>query len=342
MLLGLLLAAQSWLSYSIRGEPIAWSRSLAVWLTWALLWTALTPIALGLAARFPLDRPLRLSRILLHVCAGALLASVNLALFAVVAPWVGAMNLEPTWWTTFSRLMATAFLLNMPMYWLLVGSLKALRIAQAVRQREHATLRLEAQLAEARLETLRAQLRPHFLFNALNTVAVLMREDVSVAERVLLRLSDLLRATLEKDEAHQVALRDEVALLEAYLTIEQMRYGDRLSYHIQIAPDALTAQVPRMVLQTLVENAVEHGIAKRRAPGRIEIAAECQGDRLSLSVADDGPGLDPDVSEGIGLSNTRSRLALLYGGQHRFELNPAPGGGLLVSMQIPLRESSAQ
>ncbi|MBK8285913.1 MAG: histidine kinase [Ahniella sp.] len=152
------------------------------------------------------------------------------------------------------------------------------------RERQQQALELQAQLAEARLQTLRAQIKPHFLFNALNTVAVLMKEDVALAERALLSVCGLLRATLSADDSHQIPLRDELALVEAYLSVEQLRLGERLSYRVSAEPETLSAQVPPMVLQTLVENAVEHGIAPRRAPGRIEVTATRSESGLCLIV----------------------------------------------------------
>lgn len=335
-LLGLLLAAQAWLSYSIRNEPIAWTRSLAVWLSWACFWAILTPVALRLVERFPIERPWWWQRLLVHLVASVVLASLNLALFAVVAPWVGAQNAEATWWATFSRLMGTAFLLNLPVYWLMIGASQAVRAAKMARERQQQALALQAQLAEARLQTLRAQIKPHFLFNALNTVAVLMQEDVALAERVLLRVCELLRSTFSADDSHQIPLRDELALVEAYLSIEQLRLGERMSYRVSAEPETLSAQVPPMVLQTLVENAVEHGIAPRRAPGRIEVTATRAESGLCLVVADNGLGLATEASEGIGLRNIRTRLALLYGDRQRLVLEPAAGGGLVARIDLPM------
>lgn len=335
-LLGLLLAAQAWLSYAIRNEPIAWTRSLAVWLSWAGFWALLTPVALRLVERFPIERRSWWWRLIVHLIASVVLASLNLALFAVVAPWVGAQNVEATWWATFSRLMGTAFLLNLPVYWLMIGASQAVRAAKVAREREKQTLALQAQLAEARLQALRAQIKPHFLFNALNTVAVLMKEDVALAEHVLLRVCELLRSTLSADDSHQIPLRDELALVEAYLSVEQLRLGERLSYQVSAEPETLSAPVPPLVLQTLVENAVEHGIAPRRAPGCIEVTAARVESGLRLIVSDNGLGMADAATEGIGLRNIRTRLALLYGDRQRLELQPAAEGRLVARIDIPM------
>ena len=177
-LAGLLLATQAWFAGAVRGEPIAWGRTLAIWLAWAYAWALLTPLALALATRFPIVLPRRWQAAAVHAVSGGALAALNLALFAAVAPLVGAISAGPTWAATFSRLLATTFLLNLPVYWLLVGAAHALRAARRAAEHQVRQARLESQLADARLVALRAQLEPHFLFNALNTVAVLMREDV--------------------------------------------------------------------------------------------------------------------------------------------------------------------
>lgn len=332
----LLLATQAYFSGAIRGDAVAWSRSLAIWLAWAYVWALLTPVILWLAARFPLERPRLATALGVHAASSAALVAIDLALYAAVAPWVGALSAGPTWVATYSRLLGTTFFLGLPVYWILVGAMQAVRLARAARERERRASRLEAQLAEARLAALRAQLQPHFLFNALNSVSVLMHEDVEAADRVLVQLSGLLRRALESSAAPEVPLYEEMAFLEAYLAIEQVRFEDRLRYRVEIAPEVLDARVPSLILQPLVENAVRHGLGTSPAPCRIEIAAERRNGSLHLSVRDDGPGISPGAAEGVGLSNTRSRLQLLYGDAHSFYLATAPGGGLLVTLAIPL------
>ncbi len=323
-LCGALLAAQAFVSAAMRGEPIGWARPLAIWLAWAWLWALLTPAILRLTARHPFGRSNMLRTLAVHVSASIVAVAINLGLFALVAPLVGAASWAGSWSATFLRLVGSIFLLDLPAYWLLVI------LAETIRLR-----RLEAQLSEARLLALKAQLQPHFLFNALNTVSVLMREDVDAAEDVLVRLSALLRRTLDSSAKHEVPLREELAVLEAYLEIERVRFADRLAYRIDVAPDAEDTAVPPLILQPLVENAVRHGIARRVSPGRIEIAVTRRGGRVRMSVRDDGPGIDAGAREGVGLANTRARLEQLYGSRHSFEVTNAPGGGALVAMEIP-------
>lgn len=332
----LVFALQAWLAGTMRNEPVALVHTLSVWLAWASAWALATPAALALVQRFPLA-PARLGRhITVHAVAGAALALAQLALFAAAAPYVGSRNAEPTWLATYQKLIGTTFLLNWPVYWAIVGASQALATSRSARERERTALKLEAQLAEAKLANLRAQLEPHFLFNALNTVAVLMRNDVDSAERVLVQLSTLLRRTLDASDMQKVTLHEEIEILEAYLAIEQARFADRLTYRIDAAPDTLDASVPSLILQPLVENAVKHGLAGRAAAGHIEVVARRDAERLCLSVRDDGRGLTPGVVDGVGLSNTRSRLALLYGDRHILQLDPAEGGGVVVTLDLPL------
>lgn len=336
-LVAMLLAAQAWFAAHERGEALAWARASIVWLSWAATWAALTPVALWLAARFPLERPRLLPALAVHAGASPACALASLALFALAAPSIGAAHAEPTWLATFSRLLGTTFLLNLPVYWLIVGAAQVGRLVQTARENDRRQLLLEAQLADARLQALRTQLQPHFLFNALNTISVLMHEDVDFADRILLQLSALLRRSLDSGEAYEIGLGEEVAFLESYLEIEQARFGGRLSYGIRVPDELMDARVPNLILQPLVENALRHGLAPRARPGRIEIRARRRGHDLQLSVQDDGLGLPHGTTERVGLSNTRARLSLMYPGTHHFALRDAPGGGVIAEISLPLR-----
>jgi NO-binding membrane sensor protein with MHYT domain/two-component sensor histidine kinase len=202
---------------------------------------------------------------------------------------------------------------------------------------------LESQLMQARLDALRAQLNPHFLFNALNTVAMLIRRTANDdALRAVVSLSEVLRRALAGQTSQEIPLREELALVEHYLQVEQLRFRDRLSVRVNVEPEVLDAQVPGLVLQPLVENAVRHGVARRAGSGRVEISARRAAGTLLLQVADNGPGF-PDgwettASGRVGLANTRERLNRLYGGATHFEARNDPGGGAIVSIAIPYRE----
>lgn len=332
-LVALLLAGQAWVAAQVRGEPLAFARAGAIWIVWAAVWAALTPIALHLSGRFPLQRTKLFRAIAVHGVASVVCALANIAIFAAAAPFVGATQLEPTWLGTFSRLLGTTFLLNVPVYWLVVAAAQLERLARTAREKD----RLEAQLADARLQALRAQLQPHFLFNALNTISVLMHENVESAERILLQLSALLRRSLDDADAHEVTLGEEIGFVESYLEIERARFGDRLDYRILVPDEAREARVPTLVLQPLVENALHHGIAARAGPGRVDVSAQRDGDMLRLVVRDDGGGFTHAASERVGLANTRARLRLLYAGRQRFDVRNADGGGVVAEIELPWR-----
>ncbi len=338
-LVAMLLAGQAWFAAQVRGEPLAWARASAIWLAWAATWAALTPIALHLAARFPLQRSRVLGALAVHGAASAICALLNLAVFALAAPIIGATQAESTWLGTFSRLLGTTFLLNLPVYWLIIAAAQVERLVRIAREKDRRQLRLEAQLADARLQALRTQLQPHFLFNALNTISVLMHEDVDAADRILLQLSALLRRALDSSDAHEVTLGEEIGFLENYLEIEQARFGGRLSYRVIADDRVLDARVPNLILQPLVENALRHGLATRAGPGRVEIKAERHGDFLRLCVRDDGRGLPSATTERVGLANTRARLRLLYADRQRFEIRNSEDGGVIAEIELPWRTS---
>src|SRR5690349_6487011 len=211
----------------------------------------------------------------------------------------------------------------------------ATSFSRATEEREQ----LEARLARAQLQSLRLQLHPHFLFNTLNTVTALIGTDRHAAERVISGLSELLRMSLSSASEQEVSLARELELLAHYIEIQQIRFQDRLTVSFRIDPDARYALVPNLMLQPLVENAIRHGIAPRAAPGHVIVTAARRGNRLELSVVDDGVGekASRDHRDGVGLGNTRARLLSLYGSDHRFEAGGATAGGFAVRIEIPYR-----
>jgi two-component system, LytTR family, sensor kinase len=214
-----------------------------------------------------------------------------------------------------------------------------------VRRRERDRAAAEATVAarEARLHALATEMRPHFLFNALNDIALLVRTDPRRAEEMIVQLADLLRLTLDVGARREQPLADELHHLEQYLALQQMRFGDRLTIHRCVEPEVLDALVPPMLLQPLAENALAHGIEPKPGPGTLEITARRDGPDLVLTVRDDGAGLPALATrrERTGLANTRTRLALLYTGAHALSLEPAPDGGTIVTVRLPFRRAVA-
>lgn len=293
------------------------------------LWIPLTVLALWLSSRFPLGRPFP-TALPVHLAALAVAVFGRIYVVRELDEWLGCYPALPP----ASELVLTNGQLHAFTYLLLTGVGHALHYASQHRRRE-------ADLARAQVAALRAQMRPHFLFNALNTIAAVVPEDPARAERMIVSLGTLLRRSLERGEAHQVPLRTELELARCYLEIEQARYGDRVRASFDVNPEVADALVPPLVVQPLVENAVRHGLVPRAEGGHVRISAKRRGDRLRLVVADDGVGLPAGdrPAEGIGLGNTRSRLRAGYGSRHRFTVAPRPGGGVEVTVEVPLRRS---
>ncbi|MGQ0646369.1 MAG: sensor histidine kinase [Gemmatimonadaceae bacterium] len=229
------------------------------------------------------------------------------------------------------------------LYFTVLGTVNGIYALMEAREREAQAARLNAQLAEARLQALRMQLNPHFLFNSLNAVTVLIRDgNTRLAAPMLELLSDVLRQVLRTDRGHEVPLSEEIQVTERYLAIEQIRFSDRLRPGFDVAPGIASALVPSLLLQPLVENALRHGIAKRTDAGRVQVTARRVGDELHLTVEDDGPGLsEEEIREGVGLSNIRERLQTMYGSRASLVLMPLPGGGTRVTVTLPYAEAGA-
>jgi len=319
------LAAQGYLSDRYRGGPSRPSEPVLHALSTCSIWKLLTPVCLWLVARVPLSRR-RVGRFLaVHIPASIALAMVHTTLF--VAAW-GYLS-SPEAPTILGSVLLAFVHFDLAVYWIIVGGVLAAGYYVKYRDRE-------AQLARAELHALKTQLRPHFLFNTLNTISSLVREEPLKAEAMLSRLGDLLRITLRDHQADEVRLADELAFVDGYLEIEQARFGDRLRVARHIDPAALDAVVPHLVLQPLVENAVRHGVGPRLAGGTVELRAERRGSTLALEVRDDGVGAAA-FAEGVGIANTRARLAHLYGAEHRFAVSSSPGTGFSLAIEIPYR-----
>ena len=315
--------------YAVNVRSFLANRCLEQW-TCALF----APVLFWLVERFPLTA--RTWRRHVPVLAAAVSASIFLK-YAIMMPlyrlWAGDWG-NGYWLAVLDDFVPVSF-----DFWAIIGVAHALRYYHAVAERERVAAELKTQLVQARLDALRGQLHPHFLFNTLNAAATLMHEDVDAADRMLSRLGELLRATLDR-RSTEIPLYEELELTERYLAIMRDRFSDRL--RIECAADASVrnALVPTFLLQPLVENAIEHGIARRPGPGRIGITARRENGVLELAVADDGPGLAEygSAPSGTGLSNTRARLEHLYGTASAFVLEPVTGGGTRSIVRIPYHE----
>ncbi|HYG62905.1 MAG TPA: histidine kinase [Thermoanaerobaculia bacterium] len=345
VVIGLVEVVRGYTLAYLGGEPQTWWHVfVSTFPFWGCLGFLLAPLV-PVIHRFPLELRRWRRSLAIHLAIGLPFG----VLCAVVAPLIADLlhrgYLQPPI-RYFLRLFHWTAVPGFYSYAALVAILSALDSHRRYVEEERAAARLavraselEASLAQSRLETLRMQLNPHFLFNTLNATSVLaLKGERDKVAAMLTRLSDLLRAVLESS-AQVVPLADELALLERYLEIERVRFGDRLTVVVEADPAVLEAEVPGLVLQPLAENAVRHGISRQPGPGRLEVRAKAGGGRMVIEVRDSGPGFGgaEGGARGLGLANTRERLAQLYGGAAVLELLDAPGGGGLVRLELPLR-----
>lgn len=322
----------------------------------AVIWAALTPLVVTFARRYPVRREHRLRTLGWHLVAAVgfvlLHAAADAGLAGLLALLAGT---EPFWRLVFWKVLRYGFQMNMLVYALVAGLVLYIDYERRLARGEQQAAALKAQLVAARLAGLERQLRPHFLFNALNTVSGLMGADAATGRRVVRRLGELLRAGLEGPPGQRIPLRRELDLARAYLDIEQIRFEDRLRVTIEVEPsraerreETLAFPVPALILQPLVENAVTHGVAKLEDGGSIRILAELENEELILKVEDDGPGLAASAQEpggfGVGLASTRERLEALYGerAEGYLHLEPVNPRGARVRLSLPLRQGVPQ
>jgi len=314
---------------------------LTHWMPWAFL----TPIMIWAASAYPIEknawrRNLRLHLLLCVAFVGGL-------------GWIGYWAGPPPYFASLSHEFEqmkehNPFYLNLlcltfqlPTFLAVTGVAHALHFYQSAKNKERHEAELEARLAQARLQALRMQLNPHFLFNTLNSISSLIDVNPKAADEMIGQLSDLLRATLRATNRQEVSLREEIEFMDSYLAIQKQRFGSRLNVDKVIDPQTLHAQVPILILQPLVENAIIHGIEPRSTPGQISIQAAIEGKHLLLRIADNGPGLSSALPQGgIGLKNTVARLKELYGPNAQFHAGEQARGGFQVEIRIPWNTSS--
>lgn len=339
---GLFFSTQAYFHAKLYERPVPWRQALLSNLPDWYIWAAFSLLIGWLSRRFPLEKGRLAASLAVHIPASLLIAWVSLAL-AVSALFVFVIDPGSNfrWWPVMKRNVAMSYHWWLLVYWVILGAYQGFDYHRRLRDREKRAAQLEAQLVQAQLQALKMQLHPHFLFNTLNSISALLHRDLELADRMIARLGDFLRLTLDNSGAQEVTLQKELEFLKCYLEIERVRFQDRLTVSYNVAPETLDALVPNLVWQPIVENAIRHAVAPRAGHGRIAISAQLKGDTLQLQVQDDGPGLaaiqNPNGSfgKGLGLANTRERLRQLYGSNHRFELCSEPGHGLLVTMGIP-------
>lgn len=323
------------LTMQFADETLTWTEAFRRGVLSAWLWIPCSLFLLWLVERFPIERG-RVARSI------SVLTAATIAVIVFRAVTIYACNPILGWYATtprFSDVLVTSVLNNSLLAWLNIGVGHALLFAQRAYDTRRQAEQLEARLAETRLDALRAQLDPHFLFNALNSIAETIHRDPGAADRMLVGLGELLRSSLERRETRTVALDEELRLLRHYLQIEQVRLGDRLVVAWDVEGDLDDARVPPLLLQPLAENAIRHAIATKIAPGRLVVRAWREGDALWLAIRDDGGAAHSQepIRQGVGLSNIRARLDLLYGDDAMLALDRQADGGTEARVRLPLQ-----
>lgn len=351
-LFGLFYFSQGLTQRLVSHDSTPWWRYLVAWLLGVYIWALLTPAILWLGRKFPIERRNWLRQAALHLGLGAGFSVLELILEDALYQGI---HLLPSASTNFRDVVARSLvrgfhggILN---YWIVLGLQWGVLYYQRYRERSQEILQiqlrtseLQSQLVSAQLNALKMQLQPHFLFNTLNAITVLVRQQRSLdAEQMLGHLSDLLRGVLEDVDAQEVSLHRELEYLQLYLSIEQVRFADRLRVEISVDSATQEAAVPQLILQPLVENAIRHGIGRSSSAGWILIRATTIDGRVEVRVQDDGPGLSASASgddQGIGLANTRARLHQLYGEDATLEIENGRDRGAIVTMRFPFRRPS--
>ncbi|HKP93781.1 MAG TPA: histidine kinase [Chthoniobacterales bacterium] len=308
------------------------------------LWGAFSPLLFWFSRRFTIEfRPVRVRNLVLHLAALIVFAvvhqTVHLTLLWSVTPRV--RQRFPSIVGCYQAYFGFGFYIDLIIALLITIAVHALLYYHRFRASEAAQAALKTQLAQSQLTALKMQLHPHFLFNTLHSISSLVLEDPPKANSMIARLGDFLRLTLEHSDQQLVTLQDEMEFVRCYLEIEQVRFGDRLTVVYEVEPETVSAEVPHLILQPVVENAIRHAIAPHASPGRITIAAREVDDSLRLEVRDTGPGMKDThksaTGHGMGLSNVRARLERIYGAQCSFEITSRPQRGVAVVMQFPLQ-----
>jgi hypothetical protein len=339
-LLAILTICQTAFFLTTTHQPIPWRwlilGRLADWYTCALF----TPAYFWLVRRYPIDWASWRKSVPVLLLATCVFVVIK---YAVYTPIMNQI-LPAGEHRTMGQVLTQSFVFETFTFWCLIGVAHAVLFYERYRDREVQAAELAARLSAAKLEALAGQLHPHFLFNTLQGISTLMHRDPHAADLMLSRLSELLRRTIHRGDRQEVSLREELDLLDQYVGIMKARFGDRLVFSRVMEPGLEDALVPHFILQPLVENALQHGIARRAGPGEVMVEATRDGNKLMLRIRNDGPpehDSRPHGSEGVGLGNTRLRLQQLYGPGQRLSLTPRAAGGMDALLTLPLRLAPA-
>lgn len=338
-LIGLIYSSQSFFYSLSIGRTFDIQRSLFHSFTFCLEWALLTPLVIYLAQYFRLDEKKYLQNIGIHFFFSVVIALFQHTTYTFVIDVVENDFVLSKPLEKFLPSIIGFFEFGVMMYWSIVFIFHAIGYYRRYQQEEKHSIELKSQLAEAQLQTLTMQLQPHFLFNTLNTISVLVKKEPSLAQKMIVRLSDLLRLTLERGNENVISMEKELQFMNTYLAIEKVRFGDRLHISTEIEESALNSKVPTFILQPLVENSIRHGIAQRSGNGWISVSAKLLNGNVHIEV-NDGGGKSGRLKKnaggsGVGLENTRSRLQQLYGSNFDLQIAENSENGFIVRIRIP-------
>jgi sensor histidine kinase YesM len=335
----LFFSTQVYMMYYAEKQPIPYVKGFLVQATACYIWALATPLVLWFSGRFRIGRTTWPRAVALHLLFSltliTLLLSIHFTLYMFFLgrrSEISAMGIFRYMYWNMDRWLLV--------YWFILLMSHAYNYYHSYRQGELKASQLKTQLVQSQLEALKMQVQPHFLFNTLHAISALLSQDTEAARKMITRLGDFLRLTLENSGAMEVTLRQEMEFLNGYLEIERIRFQDRLTTDIRVDPNVLDARVPNLILQPIVENAMRHAIANCNQ-GRVEIVAAARNGALQIQIKDNGPGLNtkrfPAATGGlgVGLANTKARLERLYGPDHKLELENGSSGGLIVTLEIP-------
>ena len=347
--LGLFFSSGAYFPKVFLNEKAVFRVHLLIYLTRWLPWAFLAPLVISLGRRFSLRREKRLPHFFVHLAGCLAFAPLQTFLVYLFIRLVALIPTSSDLWEgssypadfgpLFKLLFPRHFHYNLLTYWIILGAYYGIDYYRRYRQRELRTCQLEAQLAKAHLQALKIQVHPHFLFNTLHTISSLVYRDPDAADRMISRLSELLRSTLEQADSQETALKVELEMLDQYVEIMKTRFGDRLGVEYDIQPEAIDAFVPNFILQPLVENAIRHGINPRKEGGIVRISAGRREALLLIRISDNGLGFKEGeevlLKNGFGLKNTKERLQRLYGPGVLFELKNREEGGAELTLGLP-------
>ena len=343
-IVALFFSTQVFMMYYSERQPIPYKRAFLVQGSACYLWALVTPLILWLARRFRIDRNQWLRKAALHFLFSLVLVTVLISLHFVIYMVLSGRvsSITPLRLLGYLYPNLDRWLL---LYWFILLMSHAFNYYNSYRKGELKASQLRTQLVQSQLEALKMQVQPHFLFNTLHSISALLSKDTEGARKMITRLGDFLRLTLENSGSMEVTLQQEIEFLNGYLEIERVRFQDRLTTDIRIDPTVLDVRVPNLILQPIVENAMRHAVVNSRS-GHVEIIAAPRNGAVHIEVNDNGPGLQVDRtlemrrSKGLGLANTQARLVGLYGTAARFEMTNRSSGGLTVTIEIPRHRDS--